>query len=528
MNQWEELQRAVNNGRVSRREFMRRAAALGVATSLASGVLAKAGFAQTPVKGGHLRIGAAGGSTTDSMDVRTYLDTVIINISTSIFDGLVEVDDKNQIQPELLETLEPSDDATEWVCNVRKGITFSNGKTLDADDILYSINLHRGEGTKSGAAGPMKPIKDVVKMSQEQIKIVLEAPDADLPYVLSDYHVLVVPNGFEDWANPVGTGGYKAEAFDPGVRCILKNRGEYWKEGRCNVESAEITVINDDAARMQALLAGEFDVTHRVVVPLVDQLLAAGNIELVQAAAGYHFNMPMHVDTKPYDNPDTRLAMKYAIDRVKLVEMMFGKYARLGNDHPIPESDPFHNNELPQRQYDPEKAAFHAKKAGLSAADIVLSASDAAFNGAIDMSVLFQATAGAAGIPVKVRREPNDGFWENVWLKAPFMTSYWGGRPAATQMLAVAYGAAAPWNDTHWRVDAFEKLLADAKATTDQAKRKDYIWEMQRMLYADGGAIIPLFKDWLDAHDVKVKGHTPHGMFDMCNSRIVQKAWIEA
>ena len=201
----------------------------------------------------------------------------------------------------------------------------------------------------------MKPIKDVVKMSQEQVKIVLEAPDADLPYVLSDYHVLVVPNGFEDWANPVGTGGYKAEIFDPGVRCILTNRGGYWKEGRCNLESAEITVINDDAARMQSLLAGEFDVTHRVVVPLVDQLLAAGNLELVQAAAGYHFIMPMMCDTKPYDNPDTRLAMKYAINRAKLVEMMFGKYARVGNDHPIPESDPFHNNELPQRQYDPRK-----------------------------------------------------------------------------------------------------------------------------------------------------------------------------
>src|SRR5919109_1710354 len=402
MNQWEELQRAAQNGRVSRREFMRRAAALGVATSLASGVLAKAGFAATPVKGGTLRIGIAGGSTTDSMDVTTYTDTTIINISTSVFDGLVEVDDKNQIQPELLESFEPSDNAQEWVCNVRKGITFSNGKALDAEDIIYSINLHRGDST-SGAAGPMKPIKDVVKMDTHQVKIVLEAPDADLPYVLSDYHVLVVPKDFTDWANPVGTGGYKLENFEPGVRAILTNRGGYWKEGRCNVDSAELSVINDDAARMQALLAGEVDVTHRVVVPLVDQINAAGNFELVQAAAGYHFIMPMMCDTKPYDNPDTRLAMKYAINRAKLVELLFGKYARVGNDHPIPESDPYHNNELPQRVYDPDMAKSYAKKAGLSTADITLSASDAAFNGAIDMSVLFQATAAAAGIPVKVR-----------------------------------------------------------------------------------------------------------------------------
>lgn len=528
MNQWEELQRAASNGRVGRREFMRRAAALGIATSLASGVLAKAGYAQTPVKGGNLRVGIAGGSTTDSVDITTYTDTTMINISTSVFDGLVEVDDKNQIQPELFETLEPSDNALEWVCNVRKGITFSNGKTLDADDVIYSINLHRGEGSKSGAAGPMKPIKDVVKMDANQVKIVLEAPDADLPYVLSDYHVLVVPKDFTDWANPVGTGGYKLEAFEPGVRAILTNRGGYWKDGRCNLDSAELSVINDDAARMQALLAGEVDVTHRVVVPLVDQINAAESFELVQAAAGYHFIMPMMVDAKPYDNPDTRLALKYAINRAKVVELLFGKYARVGNDHPIPESDPFHNNELPQRAYDPEKAIFHARKAGLGTADITLSASDAAFNGAIDMSVLYQATAAAAGIPIKVRREPADGFWDNVWLKAPFMTSYWGGRPAATQMLAVAYSASAPWNDTHWKVDAFEKLLADAKATTDQAKRKDYIWEMQRMLHEEGGALIPLFKDWLDVHDTKVKGHTPHGMFDLDNGRIVQKAWIEA
>ena len=91
MNQWEELQQAATNGRVSRREFMRRAAALGVATSLASGVLAKAGYAQTPVKGGNLRVGIAGGSTTDSMDITTYTDTTMINISTSVFDGLVEM-----------------------------------------------------------------------------------------------------------------------------------------------------------------------------------------------------------------------------------------------------------------------------------------------------------------------------------------------------------------------------------------------------------------------------------------------------
>ena len=84
-------------------------------------------------------------------------------------------------------------------------------------------------------------------------------------------------------------------------------------------------------------------------------------------------------------------------------------------------------------------------------------------------------------------------------------------------MLSVAFAAGAPWNETHWKNEKFEKLLADARGETDEAKRKAYIWEMQAMLSDDGGALIPVFRDWLDAHNDKVGGHTPHGGFDMDN-----------
>ncbi len=112
--------------------------------------------------------------------------------------------------------------------------------------------------------------------------------------------------------------------------------------------------------------------------------------------------------------------------------------------------------------------------------------------------------------------------------RGAFVGSYWGGRAAATQMLSVAFGAGAPWNETHWKNDKFETLLANARSETDEAKRKPYIWEMQAMLQADGGALIPVFRDWLDAHNEKVGGHTPHGGFDMDNGYIMQKAWLKA
>ena len=222
------------------------------------------------------------------------------------------------------------------------------------------------------------------------------------------------------------------------------------------------------------------------------------------------------------------MALKYAVDREQILKALFSGYGTLGNDHPIPRTDPYFNTELKQRPHDPEKAAFHFKKAGIADPKIVLQASDAAFNGAVDMATLLQADAAKAGIKMDVKKEPADGFWDNVWLKGAFVSSYWGGRAAATQMLSVAFARGAPWNETHWSNDKFEKLLADARSETDEAKRKPYIWEMQKMLHEDGGAIIPMFRDWLDAHNVNVGGHTPHGGFDMDNGLIAEKAWLKA
>src|SRR5689334_20468357 len=161
MNRWEELQQAALNGRLSRRQFMARAAALGITTSLASGVLAKAGYADdTPKKGGTLNIGIAGGSTTDSLDPTTYTDSMAFNVAFAIMNQLIETDPNNKQIPSLFKSWEDSDGAKKWVFKVQEA-TFHNGKALEAEDIVYSINLHRGEGSKSGGASGLKPITDV-------------------------------------------------------------------------------------------------------------------------------------------------------------------------------------------------------------------------------------------------------------------------------------------------------------------------------------------------------------------------------
>ncbi|HEY1943646.1 MAG TPA: ABC transporter substrate-binding protein [Roseiarcus sp.] len=529
MSELIDLKTKLQTGRMSRREFMGRAAALGASTAVISSLLASADAyaADTPRKGGVLRLGLGGGSTTDSIDITSYNDSVMIDVAHGLFDGLVEWGEDGKPKPDLAASFEPTNGAKDWILNLRKGIKFSNGQEFTADDALYSLNLHRG-ASKSGGAGSLKPITDVKKLDKYQIQISLAAADADLPYVLTDYHVLMVPDGFKDWAKPVGTGAFSLEKFDPGVRISLKKTRDYWKEGRGHLDGVEVTVINDGSARINALISGQIDAINRVDHKAVAMLSKSPKVQIVRAAGGWHSVLAMEVDKPPYDNPDIRLALKFAMDREQILKALFSGYGSLGNDHPIPPSDPYFNSELPQRKHDPERAAFHFKKAGIADPKIVLQVSDAAFNGAVDEGALLQASAAKAGIKIDLKKEPADGFWDNVWLKGAFVGSYWGGRAAATQMLTDAFGAGAPWNETHWKNDKFEKLLAEARSETDEAKRKPYIWEMQAMLQADGGALIPVFRDWLDAHNEKVGGHTPHGGFDMDNGYIMQKAWLKA
>src|SRR6202521_1939599 len=135
MSELDYLMQQIVKGRINRREFMGRAAALGVGTALMTTMLGEAAKAETPTKGGTLKLGLAGGSTTDSMDMTTWTDSVTLVCGFAMMNGLIENGPDNKPIPELAETYEAKPGAKERIFNIRKGVTFHNGKTLDADDI---------------------------------------------------------------------------------------------------------------------------------------------------------------------------------------------------------------------------------------------------------------------------------------------------------------------------------------------------------------------------------------------------------
>jgi len=231
----------------------------------------------------------------------------------------------------------------------------------------------------------------------------------------------------------------------------------------------------------------------------------------------------MHVDTAPFDNNDLRLALKYAIDREEMVDKILRGYGTVGNDMPVNATYPLFDESIPQREFDLEKAAEHYKKSGHDGSPIILRVADVAFPGAIDAAALYQQTAEKAGIPLEIKREPGDGYWSEVWNKLPFSASYWGGRPTQDQMYATAYLSTSDWNDTRFKNEKFDSLLIQARAELDDAKRKAIYSEMSTMVRDEGGLIMPMFNDFLDAYTDKVAGWESNPTSDMMNDKAVIK-----
>ena len=387
--------------------------------------------AATPKKGGHLVTALVGGSTTDNMDQQTWVDTFMIAIGRATRDSLVEVGQDNTAQPGLAESWEASDDASEWRFKLRPGVEFSNGKSLTPEDVIASINVHRGEDTRSGAKGVFEPVADVTA-DGNVVVVKLKGPNADFPFLMTDYHMNVVPapDGKADLVNGIGTGIYKVTEFEPGVRVAMDRHANSWQADQFGfVDSAEILGVPDPNARQSALVTGDVHAINKPDLKTIKLLARRPNVEIVDVASNYFFTGPMMADNEPFNSTDFRRAIKYGIDRQQFIDKIIFGYGTPGNDHPIGPGFTFHAADIPQTTFDPDKAKHHLKKSGFEGARIDYSASDTAYPGAVDYAVLMKETLAPIGIELNIVREPNDGYWSER-LERQAVLRLLLGRPA--------------------------------------------------------------------------------------------------
>jgi len=521
------LENLLTTGKITRREFIAGMSALGLAATVSPALLAKPARAATPKKGGFFKMGLPGGHTTDNLDPGTLTDEWNYNSNWMYRNCLIEIDYKGNPTPELAESWESSSDAKTWIFNLRKGVEFHNGKTMDAEDVIFSINHHRGKDSKSAAKGIVDAITEIKADGKNRVIFKLSGGNADFPFIASDYHLTIVPagTGGDDWIKGIGTGAYIQTEFEPGVVSKGKRNPNFFKKNRGHFDNVEMIVIQDTSARTNALKTGAVHLISDANVKTIKLLDKTPGVHALRARGTFHNTMPMLMDVPPFDNNDVRLALKYAIDREQLVKIILNGYGTVGNDHPIAPITKFYHKDLPQRKYDPDKARYHIKKAGMQDHTFKLHAAE--LGNFLDTAVLVKEHAKKAGIKIDVITNPSDGYWEAVWLKKPWCMCYWNGRATVDWMLSTAWSGDAKWNDTHFHHKRFDELVVAARAELDEEKRRAMYYECQEIMHNEGGAVVPFFADWVNAASDKMGYENVAGNWNIDGARAAERWWFK-
>jgi peptide/nickel transport system substrate-binding protein len=425
-------------------------------------------------------------------------------VNDMVYSRLVRQDATGAPAPELATSWTANADATEWTLTLQPGVTFHDGSTFDAADVVYSLGRIEDPALESPVSSVLGIIDRVEVVDDLTVKIVLEAPHAGLPLLLLDYRVRMIPDGagptIED--SPIGTGPFMVDSYDPeGTTTLLAFDG-YW-EGRPLIDRVQFTAIPDSEARNQAMLSGQLDLNSvtRDQLPLFD-----GNpaFQLQSFPAGGWFGIVFRTDTPPFDDARVRKALRIAVDRQEMMTLMVGADGgTVGCDTPVRADDPFRADlDCPQ---DIDGARALLAEAGYpDGIDIEVTTSDLE-PGMVRFAEVFQAQVADAGIRVNLAMAPADGYWDDVWMVAPASVTSWGERPA-DQILNEAFRSDASWNESYFANPAFDALLDQARSTIDTAAARDLYVQAQSVLFEEGGTFIPYLEDGRRVLSARVRG----------------------
>lgn len=524
----DKLAEAARQGRISRRDFMHYSTVAGLTATTATGLWTRSAGAQ-PKSGGTFRIGAHDGNTSDTHDPGTYLSFSIIQLAHTYRSYLTLIEPDQTLGPDIATEWSATPDATEWTFKLNENASFHNGKPVTATDVIASMNHHRGESSTSAATALLKDVVDLTADGDYAVTFKLAAPNADLPWLMTDYHLAICPandDGTIDWQSGLGSGPYKIVDGEFGVGFEMERHDGWHLEG-AYFDKVVLTVLNDPNARQTALVTGDVDAITQLELKTLALLQRDPNIEIDNVPSAAAITMPMHCDTAPFDNVDVRNALKLAVNRDELMEKIAFGAATKGNDFHHSPAMPYWPDDIPQTDYDPDQAKALLAKAGAEGLSVNISVADSVFSGAVDLCVLYAEHAKAAGININVVREPNDGYYSDVWLKKPWCAVQWGARPTPDVMYSLAYKADAAWNESRWQNDRFNELLLQAKSELDNAKRAEMYREMAMLAKDDGGTVIPFFPNFVYARRSNVM-HGPElaASWQMDGARAASRWWF--
>lgn len=286
----------------------------------------------------------------------------------NILDTLVTLDADQNVQPSLATSWEVSDDGLVWTFHLRDGVSFSNGRALTADDVVYTYTRMLDPATGSGNAYKIAGLTKVTAVDDATVQLTLDAPNAAfLGHLALDKSVgIIARENVEDGTidtQPIGTGPFMISDYQPGTKVVLERNPHYWQDGLPYLDGIEIRIIPDDSVRRSALVAGDIDWAIAMPAQSIDALKTTDGLVVDETPAGAYWYIGVNTEHPPLDQVAVRQAISYAINRDDIAAAAaFG--SAVPTQEPIPASSAWADDYAPY-SHDPEKAKELLAEAGV-------------------------------------------------------------------------------------------------------------------------------------------------------------------
>jgi peptide/nickel transport system substrate-binding protein len=525
-----ELEHLYQQGRISRRAFLRHATLLGMSLASASAFLAACGTTAAPTqvptatpppeptqtpeptattapagptRGGTLKIASRVHKLAHLAQISWANPTHQMMHVTQF---LAVTDENNITHPDLLESWEPSEDLQTWKLNLRQGIQHNNGDEFVADDVIFTMREWLKEDVGSAQLGVMGGYlspEDIERVDDYTVTLHLSRPELAVPEHLFGYAALVMNHRtFEgDFLRaPHGPGPYTLEDYTEGERVLLKRREGYWRDGADGqplpyLDAMEWIDMGEEAsAWIAAIRAGEVDLLDLGSAASPDHYQALKDrpdVTVAGVASARTRVLRMRVDVEPWTDNRVRQALKLCQDREKILQLAYFGEGVLGHDtHVYPGHPEYCEKPIPP--YDPEQAKQLLVDAGYPDGLDVSVAVGTGWPDIVSYAEVLKEDAAPAGFNITVETMPNSKYWE-VWDQVGLGITSWAHRPLGTMMFSIAYssdedGNPVPWNETKWVDPEFDELLAQASGTIDVEERRQIFCELEQ-IQMDRGSI---------------------------------------
>ncbi len=471
-----------------------------------------------PARGGTLR---RGWQAPAQLDPAFQASSSEIAAVAQIYDWFVWIDEKNRPAKALATGWEANPAGTVWTFEMMKGVTFHNGKTLTADDVVFTFDRLRDKTIGAATASLYANISEVKAVDSTHVRFTLAAPNPDLPADLGDYHAAIVDKDTKDYKRTFnGTGPFILERFSPEDRAVFKRNPNYWMSGLPYLDGIQDIYSPQQSAQVEALRGGQLDFVGGLPAELAETLKKEGKVTLFLGEPNMHFVIHMRSDRGPTKDNRVRQALKLATDRSAILQAARLGYGVTGRDTPIgPIFGDFYLD-VPEPKRDVEKAKQLLKEAGYENLKITLMAQNS-FD-VPKIAVVWKEQLADAGVTVDINVVPPDVYYQdNGWLEVDFGITEWALRATPQPYLQLAYTTGAKWNESHWSDPDLDKLAQQAAVELDRAKRAQIYQDIQRIFIERGPIIVPYFERTVVAVSPQTKGLVVHPDFPRSTMRTV-------